>query len=1052
MSKFQSMPSQNVFTIYNASAGSGKTYTLVKSYLRIVLGAKSPEVFKRILAITFTNKAVAEMKSRIVDTLITFSDPDVLRGGNSMFETLCAELAIAPQLLYEKSKAALNAIVHNYAAFDVSTIDGFTHRIIRTFAHDLKLPLNFEVELDQEALLNEAVDSLINQAGTDAALTKTLVDFAIEKADDDKSWDVSYDLNRIAKLLVNETDLGYLNQLNTKSQSDFEALKQFLKEDIKTTENAIVSHANQVLELIENAGLEHRHFSRGTLPNHFKKAAALDVNGLYKNQLETQLEERKGLYTKTLDASLAQAIDGLLPEIALTYKIVKTAVYHLKFLKAFYKNTTPLSILNAINTTLTALKEAQNKMLISEFNTIIGNEIKDQPTPFIYERIGEKFKHYFIDEFQDTSEKQWENLMPLINNTLAVDGGSTLLVGDAKQAIYRWRGGKAEQFIALFNARHQPFSIAQEVKALDTNFRSHKAVVNFNNDFFKYLSHTVFQQADYTQLYDNAAQNESNTNSGYVSLSFLDIDKDANRDDLFSHATLQTIEEVVSNGFALNEITILVRKKKEGVVLAHYLSAHGIPIISSETLLIMNAPDVVFINNVLALLLQPENNEIKIEVLVFLSERFAVKDKHGFFATHIKLPVEALFTAFEALGVYVNPSLLLQLPLYDLVESIARAFQLIKTPNAYVQYYMDVVLDFYEKKGSDIAAFLEYTAKKQQTLSVISPEGQNAVQIMTIHKSKGLEFPVVIFPYADLDMYSEIEPKEWFRLDKDRYHGFTHTLLNFNSDFENYGDQGQEIYTRHRAEQELDAVNLMYVALTRAEAQLYVISKNDDALKEDRKLKKYSGLLINYLKSVGLWDKDKAHYTFGSSLRQSPKVKILENIRPQDRFISNAKETLNVKIVTKSGVLWDTTQQDAIAKGNLIHDIMSKIKTEEDIVPVLDDFRRASLITKAQYEVLQEDVLKIVSHEEVKAYFLPNSLIYNERDIIMPNGVLVRPDRLVLDPTDHSIVIIDYKTGEENATHLQQLKMYKQTLEGMGYRVKELILIYSNENVLVKRF
>ena len=213
--------------------------------------------------------------------------------------------------------------------------------------------------------------------------------------------------------------------------------------------------------------MEHKDFSRGTLPNHFKKVLELNLSKLYDNKLEENITERKSIYNKTLNPDLANTIDTLLPEIELKYKTIKSQVYHLKFLKAFYKNITPLSVLNAINNELTQLKESQNKMLISEFNSIISKEISAQPTPFIYERIGEKFKHYFIDEFQDTSIMQWENLIPLIENSLATESGSAMLVGDAKQAIYRWRGGKAEQFINLGlegeNGKN-PFNISKKIE------------------------------------------------------------------------------------------------------------------------------------------------------------------------------------------------------------------------------------------------------------------------------------------------------------------------------------------------------------------------------------------------------------------------------------------------------------------------------------------------------------------------------------------------------------------------------------------------------------
>jgi len=430
------------FQVYNASAGSGKTFTLVKEYLKILFSSSSNYQFKHILAVTFTNKAVGEMKARILETLEQFSKLDLKSTDPkpSMFTAIAHELKMEHETIRNKSITLLNTIMHNYAAFDISTIDGFNHRLIRTFAHDLKLPLNFEVELDTKSLLTEAVDRLIAKAGTNAVLTKILVDFAIEKADDDKSWDVARDFNTIAQLLLKESDIEYIKSLNEKSLDDFKELKKLLISKISTTENLIKKTSQTVLELIKSSGLEHTDFTRKTLPNHFIRANTLDFKDLYKNNLETNLAERRSIYNKTLDANKAGSIDAILPNIETAFLKMKQAVFNLKFLKAFAKNMTPLSVLKAINHELLAIKTEENKMLISEFNAIISNEIKGQPTPFIYERMGEKFKYYFIDEFQDTSQMQWENLIPLVDNSLSgenmkAEKGTAMLVGDAKQLI-----------------------------------------------------------------------------------------------------------------------------------------------------------------------------------------------------------------------------------------------------------------------------------------------------------------------------------------------------------------------------------------------------------------------------------------------------------------------------------------------------------------------------------------------------------------------------------------------------------------------------------------
>ncbi|MGK0254123.1 MAG: ATP-dependent exoDNAse (exonuclease V) beta subunit [Mariniflexile sp.] len=1046
------MPTNNSFTVYNASAGSGKTFTLVKEYLKILFQSNNPEQFKRILAITFTNKAVAEMKDRIIETLKQFSDKEILEKPNSMFNAICEELLMQPTLLHTKSEKLLNTILHNYAAFDISTIDGFTHKLIRTFAYDLKLPLNFEVELDQEALLNEAVDSLIAKAGTDIVLTQVLVDFAIEKADDDKSWDVSFDFNKIAKLLVNENDIPFIDTLKDKTLEDFKVLKAQLKKDISILEINIVEKSNKVLILIEEAGLEHNDFSSSYLPKHFINLSnkKFDVN--FEAGWQQDIEE-KTLYPKRVTNEIASIIEQIQPQIAAVFYETKQAVFHYKFLKAFYKNVTPLSVLNAINNELKTLKADQNKMLISEFNHIISNEIKNQPTPFIYERIGEKFKHYFIDEFQDTSVLQWENLTPLLENALAIETGSAMLVGDAKQAIYRWRGGKAEQFIGLFNGEN-PFQVKKQVENLPTNYRSFKEIVDFNNAFFTYLSNLVFTKTTYQNLYENAHQNSFIEESGYVELLFLDIEKEDDRDNMFSENVLKTIQKCIESGFKLEDICVLVRKKKEGVAVANYLSQHHIPIISSETLLINNAPEVVFVNNLMGLLIQPKNNDIKIAVLNYLTSLFNIENKHEFFCNHLNLNIFQLFKGFEAFNIHINSNTLLQLPLFDLAETIVRSFNLVKTSNAYIQFYLDLVLDFSQKKGSDISGFLDYFDKKKDSLSIVSPKGQDAVQIMTIHKSKGLEFPVVIFPFADLDIYRELEPKEWFPLNKETYNNFSHTLLNFNKDFENFGESGLEIFNNHKSEQELDNINLLYVTLTRAIEQLYVISAKDISVKGEVSDKKYSGLFINYLKHLGVWNDSQTVYSFGTptaigTKRISQSNMVSNENLIQQEFISTSKEAHNIKVVTKSGLLWDTTQKEAIEKGNLIHNILSKIKTKDDIDFVMNDFINDSTINLQQAEALKKLVFQLVNHPKLVSYYNVNDTVYNERDIITKDGIILRPDRVVLNVKNEA-VIIDYKTGSQDKKHEQQLQSYQDILQDMRIIVKKKILVYVNDDILVK--
>ncbi|OUS01524.1 DNA helicase UvrD [Flavobacteriales bacterium 33_180_T64] len=1051
------MQNQSPFIIYNASAGSGKTFTLVKDYLKILFKSQSRLAFKNILALTFTNKAVSEMKERIIETLKAFSEETILNSSNDMFNLLVEELDIEPQQLHKISKLILQRIVHNYAAFDISTIDKFNHKLIRTFAYDLKLPVNFEVELDTITILGKAVDKLIDKAGSDLELTKVLVDFAIEKTDDNKSWDISYDFNNIAKLLVNENEIPYLNKLKDKTLTHFKALKSKLQKQQTEVEQQIIHLAESTLSLIKTNGLDYEDFSRKTLPNHFNKAANLDFNRLYDNKLQENIANCNSIYNKTLDPKKAATIDSLLPLIKTNYLTVKQLVYTSKFLKNALKNITPLSVLSAINKTLQDIKNEEDLLLISEFNSIINTEIKAQPAPFIYERIGEKFKHYFIDEFQDTSVLQWENLIPLIDNAtsgqnLKGEIGGAMLVGDAKQAIYRWRGGRAEQFIDLYSKKKQPLAVKQEVNDLPANFRSHKTIVEFNNAFFNHTSSFAFSNPQHEFIYKNAKQDIILKEQGYIELSFLNIE-DEDKNECHCEAVLNAIKKAKSNGFKGKDICIIVRKTKEGIAIAEYLSDLDIDIISSETLLLKNAPEVQFINQLITLSLQPKNDEIKTQLLSFIAkEKLHLSNTHEFFDGLVHLKTKSFFKNLNSYGFDFDFTAFLQLPIYEAVESIIRGFHLNNIPNAYIQFYLDEIFDYSQKYNASFSGFLDYWERKKDKLSIVSPESENAIQIMTIHKSKGLEFPIVIFPFANQDIYFDINPKVWFPVDEKQFEGFSNLYININKDLEAFNQKGAEIYTEYRSQLELDSLNLLYVVLTRAIEQLYIISECDlDKKTQEEKLTHYSGLFINYLKSIGKWNTNEMEYRFGVLNKFSENKKKSNKTIKQTQFISTKKEDLNLNIITSSGALWDTAQEHAIERGNLVHQIMSFIKTKNDVDFSLNHFLDSGIINVQQFKTLKPIIESIINHNQLKSFFNSDLIIYNEKDIISKNGKLLRPDRIVIN-SNNQATIIDYKTGLKNSKHKEQLYDYQYVLEEMNFEVIKKVLIYINDDIIIKEF
>ena len=340
-----------MFKIYNASAGSGKTYSLVKDYLKRLFESKAYLPHKHILAITFTNKAVDEMKQRILQALICFSDPEIIKSKDPLFIDLVDELQISAKMVSENSKILLQKILHNYGGFEISTIDKFNQRILRTFSYDLKLASNFEVELDSKFLIKKSVDSLINKAGKDDNLTRTLIDYAISKTDDDKSWDISIDLNKSAQLLLQEDAISYINTFIDKSLASFSDFKLQLKDEFLIIEKHIIDISKQILELISKAGLDYSDFNRSSIPKHFEKVILLTHKMPFSSKWHNDIQNYSFYTQKTAD-KVKQSIDSLEEEIIKAFEITKRAIYKLKYLKNIIDNITPNSVLALINNSM----------------------------------------------------------------------------------------------------------------------------------------------------------------------------------------------------------------------------------------------------------------------------------------------------------------------------------------------------------------------------------------------------------------------------------------------------------------------------------------------------------------------------------------------------------------------------------------------------------------------------------------------------------------------------------------------------------------------------
>jgi ATP-dependent exoDNAse (exonuclease V) beta subunit len=1027
------------FKIYNASAGSGKTFTLVKEYLKIVLASERSPGFGQILAVTFTNKAVNEMKERILHSLFEMSNIKGSANVGDMALVLQNELGLEWDTLQRRSDQVLKRILHNYAFFDVSTIDKFTHRVIRSFAKDLKLSQSFEVVLDTDILLEEAIDNLLSKSGEDPKLTKVLVDFALDKTDDDKHWNIAMDLQKMGRMLFSENEMVHLRNIKDKRIQDFTAFQKNIKEKISVLETMAKEKAGKATGLIIDSGKKEEDFPRKTLPDHFKKIldGNYDPARLYQNTLENQLREGKlvKVNVSPVPAITAEALLNL-------YLEIREMLFRRAFLSNILQNLVPLTVLQSIQLELKAIESQKELLPISSFNTLISDIIADQPAPFIYERLGEKYRHYFIDEFQDTSEMQWQNLIPLVGNALeSLDAngepGSLLIVGDAKQAIYRWRGGKPEQFLGLIGGANNPFSIAPSLYTLERNYRSAEEIIKFNNEFFKITSSFV-ESAAYQQLFSEETHQEINVRKGgLVQLEFIDCDRDS-IDPTYLERILEAVQTSLKNGYLYQDICILIRKKKQGILVSQGLINEGIPVVSSETLLLKSSPEVIFLIGLLNHIDQPDDQESKYLIADYLIPKDP--DYHGVILKAMAKLDQWLLENYE-----FDIQRLKILSVYDGLEEAITQFGLVSHSDAFVTYLMDEVLLVEQKQGTGIKAFLDHWEKKKEKLSITAPENINAIKIMTIHKSKGLEFPIVIYPYANSNIYEERNPKLWLGVDPGENSGFEKVLLSKKKQMQQYGARSEVLYNEDQQKLEFDAFNVLYVALTRAIDGLFILSEREINSKGEHKKNLYSTVFKYFLIETGRWADDQTLYTIG---HLEPKQKDRKkSLQETILYMNSIKEAGAPKMVFKSA-LWDETDRDPRKKGTLIHYIMSLIEYEKDIEPSLTYLEETGTVQAEEIEEFRELLFRLVRHPELKPLFQEGVIVKNEREIITENGLILRPDRLTFQ--DRRVTIVDYKTGARSAEHREQLLSYGQALKKMGYELARSIVVYINDKINIE--
>jgi ATP-dependent exoDNAse (exonuclease V) beta subunit len=1017
------------FYIYDASAGSGKTYTITKAYLCILLQQDKVFAFQNILAITFTNKAAAEMKQRIIKALIYFSG----LGGDSSFESLLndvsAEINLSPKDIQHKSFKVLKYLIPNYAGFEVSTIDSFNHRIIRTFAKDLNITQGFNIEMDTSPFIKEAVDGLIDDVGLDHELTTWLIDYVKYKIDNNKSGNIRLDLEDYSNLILNENNYEAIEKLSQFSLKDLKRIKLQILDLQSNIFEDLKQIAKVFKELLNRHKIDTKCFPRQTIPNYFDSILEGKIESGFNSKWHNEIHETS-FYTKKYEKEYGQIIDSLRPEIEklFLHSKAKSLEYHLT--ERIIKNFVPLAMINEVQYRLNKIKYEEGVLFINDFNRIISRHIKKQPAPFIYERLGEKFRHYFIDEFQDTSKLQWQNLMPLVENAITSqhdDGtsGNLYLVGDVKQSIYEWRGGDPQQFLELSQGIKNPFSIKAEKKVLGDNWRSTKEVVEFNNGFFNYAS-KMLTDDNHKELYAKAVQNVKQQGAGYVEVQFLN---EVEAKDQRLVQRVKTLEDIVRSsldqGYRLKDICILVRKNKMGSEIAEAFNnlQDPIPVTSQESLLISSDVKVQLLNLFLQVL-NDFNEERSIDFIMFWLQfqNHKISNFHDILSQFTELNFNGFLQKLKDVGVSFEFETYNHLSLYDKTEYALRALRLEDKANAYLQFFLDEIFDFAHTKTGSMSGFLSYWEEVKSNKSISTSENADAVNVMTIHKSKGLEFPVVIYAHANFKLADLSKTEDWIELDEEKF-GIPFIYSQVSESVSNLSDSFEKSVFLNRRKTELANLNTAYVAMTRAINQLYILSEPIKA----RGLK-FEDLLKEFFKTLNVFEEEKNIYNFGEKLKQPSQIKDHKEAKsstfesyPSQHFYS----TLTAEVADHKSVEY----------GKHVHDIMQYVDYESEL-----DNDHIS-------EELKPKISEIVLHPEISKYFQKHWEVYNEIEITH-QGKVFRPDRICV--KGQEAVIIDYKTGAEKESHLSQLTKYKAALEAMDFAVKTSILVYIRKNIYIK--
>lgn len=1049
------MIEQKPLTVYSASAGSGKTFSLVQEYLGLTIaGELGSNAFKHVIAMTFTNKAAWEMKSRIIEALDALSNYSELsaeqkKKASAIMMAAEGNTQLTAEAIEKRARKTLSEILHNYEEFHVMTIDKFSLRLIRTFNKDLDLPEDFEVVLDEKEILEQVVDELLSKVGKEGyeRVTDLTLKYAKTNLEEGNKWNFRKKLIEFAEVLTKETEQAFIHRLLGK---DFDS------DDY----DHIIANRKKLEAKYEQAKKELYDYFVGlqSSPTDYpqgKRGIYGQLDELPSRELNNIKPVRK--YTlQTISGEIVKEnhnIDSALLEKAATFFELEQHLHdQYYFYNTLYKNFFDMALLKYLFEEYSAYKERNNVIGISEFGTMIAKLLNKESALYVYERLGTRFHHFLLDEFQDTSRLQWLNLIPLLEDSIA-NNRKNLIVGDPKQAIYRFRDGLVEQFVALpgiYNPEGDPvierisrqFQRLGEKRPLEDNYRSKKEVVQFNNELFKALVGKL--PAHFTDYYAAIQQHPKGDQGGYIGIDRYNGKSESEYKSLIEPFVLQKVRKCIADGYAPGDICILVKRKKEGQQLAKMLTSceEQFKVISADSLSVDSDKTVQLYIDYFKLRRNLSNKtaqmkfatsyfRVKGEDPIVAMEPYWIEEKIGRF--DFEAFVNAQFGSVDVLFMdYEN--------MYDLGQKLTLLMRFNILKNPYLHHFMEVLQQYDLRFGPDLRSFLDHWESKAHEENIQLPENSQAIKLMTIHKSKGLEFPVVIIP----DLTWAIEPhrrKEFFEVESE--------LLHVNLSSKNVPDYVERSYLQEYEQILLDQLNLLYVAFTRAEDRIYAFmdTKKGKSKTSDR-YSKLSQLINEGLPDIsnelGLQDED-------DQIWLGEEVKVTRDSLHQKGFVPDELHDFlwfpEISLQDEELKEEEVLSEDQLF-GNQLHILLSKVSTTNELDEAIDSLKKQDLLDdKYEHEIRSkvQDILELTDYQNMLSEARE---IYSEQDILIDEIHVKRPDKLI--KTENGFVVIDFKTGKPLRKHEQQVMNYCNVLKQMGVDEVSGYLLYTQDLSLKK--